>query len=170
MTTPLESVLALVEKAFQRQPGQYSARCPAHEDKGPSLSIRETPEGAVLLHCFAGCTVSEIAGAVGLELSDLFPPRDRSGREPQRIARVLTASQALEVVGHEAQVVVMLAADMRRGIALDDARMDQLIHATAVINHVRESFIHHDRNTGRHQKVGSRTSQQREREHEPAIV
>ena len=159
MTTPIESVLAHVEKACQRQPGQYSSRCPAHQDKAPSLSIRETPEGAVLLHCFAGCNVSEIVGAMGLELSDLFPAKERSGREPQRTARVLIASQALEIIGHESRVVVMLAADIRRGVALDDDSLDALIHATAVINHVRESFNHHDSNTGRHQKVGSRTPQ-----------
>jgi hypothetical protein len=170
MTTPLESVLEQVEKAYQRQPGQYSARCPAHDDKGPSLSIRETPEGAVLLHCFAGCTVSEIAGALGLELSDLFPPRDKSGREPQRTSRVLTASQALEIIGHESLVVVMLAADMRRGVVLDNDRMDALTHAAGVINHVRESFNNHDRNTGRNQKLGNRAPQQREQEHEPAIA
>ncbi len=103
---------------------------------------------------------------MGLELSDLFPPRGRSGHEPQRTARLLTASQALEIVGHESLVVVMLAADMRNGIAPDDERMDALTHAVAVITHVRESF-NHDRNTGRNQKLGSHTSQQRERDYEP---
>lgn len=130
------------------------------------MSIRETPEGAVLLHCFAGCTVSEIAGAIGLELSDLFPPRDRSGREPQRTARVLTASQALEIIGHEAQVVVMLAADMRRGVALDDSHMDELIQATAIINHVRESFNHHASLNRGNQKFESQGAQR----YEPAAA
>jgi hypothetical protein len=33
----------------------WSARCPAHDDHNPSLSITEDRDGRVLLHCFAGC-------------------------------------------------------------------------------------------------------------------
>ena len=32
----------------------WMARCPAHEDRDPSLSIREV-DGKILLHCHAGC-------------------------------------------------------------------------------------------------------------------
>ena len=46
--------------------GQWMARCPAHEDRRPSLAIREEPDGRVLLHCFAGCAVQEVLSAVGL--------------------------------------------------------------------------------------------------------
>jgi DNA primase len=43
---PIDNVLAQLTKVRQRQPGQWSACCPAHADKGPSLSVRETPERA----------------------------------------------------------------------------------------------------------------------------
>jgi hypothetical protein len=33
----------------------WTARCPAHDDRNPSLSITEDRDGRVLLHCFAGC-------------------------------------------------------------------------------------------------------------------
>ena len=57
-----------------RNTGQdrWIARCPAHDDKSPSLAIREIDD-KVLLHCFAGCDVYEVVSSVGLELSDLFP-------------------------------------------------------------------------------------------------
>ena len=74
-TAPITKILAQMTKVRQRQPGQYSACCPAHDDKSPSLSVRETPDGAVLLYCFSGCPVSEVVNALGLEMSDLFPPR-----------------------------------------------------------------------------------------------
>ncbi len=93
--TPIDRVLPLLAKVRLRQPGQWSACCPAHNDKGPSLSVRETSEGAVLLHCFAGCSVTEIVGAIGLELHDLFPPRDTPPGTPKRTPRLLTAPQAL---------------------------------------------------------------------------
>lgn len=52
--------------------GGYIARCPAHDDRNPSLSISEGNGGKVLLHCFAGCTIDEICKACDLNVSDLF--------------------------------------------------------------------------------------------------
>lgn len=54
------------------------ALCPHHQPeatagRSPSLSIGETPEGGVLIHCFSGCTAGEIVQAAGLQLADLFP-------------------------------------------------------------------------------------------------
>lgn len=54
-------------------PGRWQGLCPAHEDRTPSLSIRLTPEGTVLLHCFAGCPTESVLAALGLEWKALFP-------------------------------------------------------------------------------------------------
>ena len=51
--------------------GGWMARCPAHEDRSPSLSITEG-EGKTLLHCHAGCAPEAIAKAMGLSMTDLF--------------------------------------------------------------------------------------------------
>jgi len=50
-------------------------QCPAHEDGSPSLSITETADGRVLMHCFGGCTVEEVLWALGLGLDVLFTAR-----------------------------------------------------------------------------------------------
>lgn len=52
--------------------GQWSARCPAHDDRHNSLSIKEGKDGKTVLHCHAGCSVEAIAGALGLNVKDLF--------------------------------------------------------------------------------------------------
>jgi hypothetical protein len=46
-------------------PGRASGviRCPAHEDRNPSLSWRRAADGRLLLHDFAGCTFDEIRAA-----------------------------------------------------------------------------------------------------------
>lgn len=59
---------------------QTNARCPAHEDSTASLTLSEGRDGRVLLHCFAGCQTDDVLRALGLELRDLFPPRDRNDR------------------------------------------------------------------------------------------
>ena len=60
------------------------ARCPAHDDRTPSLSILEGDDGRVVLHCFAGCTAGDIVAAMGLELRDLF--RDPCSSRGQQLA------------------------------------------------------------------------------------
>ena len=44
----------------------WTARCPAHDDHKPSLSITETINGKVLLHCFAGCHQDQVIAALKL--------------------------------------------------------------------------------------------------------
>ena len=41
----------------------WKAKCPVHDDKNPSLSIREV-DGKVLLHCHAGCAQSDAIDAL----------------------------------------------------------------------------------------------------------
>jgi AAA domain len=47
------------------------ARCPAHDDRKPSLSVAEGRGGATLLTCHAGCSFSAIVSALGVEPSAL---------------------------------------------------------------------------------------------------
>ena len=51
--------------------GSWMSRCPAHEDRNPSLSIKEI-DGKILLHCFAGCSNEAVCSAIGIEPRDLF--------------------------------------------------------------------------------------------------
>jgi hypothetical protein len=46
--------------------GRYLAKCPAHPDRSPSLSIREGRDGRVLLHCFAGCKTEDVLKELSL--------------------------------------------------------------------------------------------------------
>ncbi len=139
--TPIENVLNRLEKVKQRQPGQWSACCPAHADKGPSLSIRETTDGAVLLHCFAGCEVGAVVAAMGLQLHELFPPRDVPPGAPKRAARLLTAGQALELLASEATLVFVSAATLLNGRTLTVADKNRLIESVSRINFLRNESI-----------------------------
>ena len=49
----------------------WVARCPAHEDHSPSLSIRLKNDGRMLFKCFTGCNFNKIASALNLKTSDL---------------------------------------------------------------------------------------------------
>lgn len=100
--TPIEIVLSRLENP-RRSPRGWVARCPSHEDRFPSLSVAEGRDGRALVNCFAGCTAEEIVSALGLEMSDLFPPkqepvRNRPAPKPVRVPRRL-AELLLEFPG-----------------------------------------------------------------------
>lgn len=52
---------------------RYTARCPAHKDQSPSLSLSRGQDGRALVYCHANCATEDVLAAVGLEMRDLFP-------------------------------------------------------------------------------------------------
>ncbi|WP_433240297.1 DUF3987 domain-containing protein [Actinomadura nitritigenes] len=56
--------------------GYWSAQCPAHDDRNPSLSIRVGDRQPVVLDCKAGCDPNDVIAALGLTWPDLCSPRE----------------------------------------------------------------------------------------------
>jgi hypothetical protein len=114
MTT--DSLLSRLEKVKRTGHGRWIARCPAHDDRGPSLSIRQLDDGRVLVHCFAGCSVHEVISSVGLEMTDLFPTRDFGpAHVGRREGRPFPATDVLQAVGFEVMLVALIAGRMVEG-------------------------------------------------------
>jgi hypothetical protein len=76
---PARRVVERLERVRVTGPGRWMARCPAHADRNPSLSLREAPDGRVLVKCHAGCRTEAVVAALGLEMTDLFPKRTSGG-------------------------------------------------------------------------------------------
>jgi hypothetical protein len=136
----VEQLLSRLEKVKGRN-GSWTACCPAHKDRSPSLSVRETSDGRVLLHCFAGCEVDAVLGAVGMDLTDLFPdrpdrPDGRPAAKPER--QRFYASDLLRVIGFEAMVVMVAAHDISTGKSLSESDMQRLRVASQRINEAME--------------------------------
>lgn len=98
----------------------YSARCPAHEDRSASLSIGEGNNGGILVHCFAGCNPADVVQAVGLTLGDLFPERLRPETPAERREFALAMRQsrwaaALDVLCFEGAVIQAAAGMLQQG-------------------------------------------------------
>lgn len=66
----VEKFVSRLERV-QRTSRGYKARCPAHDDESPSLSIDKC-EDRILVHCFALCATKDIVKAMGLTMADLF--------------------------------------------------------------------------------------------------
>jgi hypothetical protein len=88
MSDPVQRVLAALRDHGhepKRSGEGWSCRCPAHNDRIPSLSIDAGDDGQALVYCFAECTPEAITAAVGLTVRDLFPddPSRRNGHGPK---------------------------------------------------------------------------------------
>ncbi len=125
-----EDFISRLEKVRKAGDRSWSARCPAHADKSPSLRVTDT-DGALLIHCFAGCSAAEIVAAVGLNLSDLFPPRDP--RERAIYARERFTKGTLKDLQFELSVAMIILGDLASGKPLKPADADRAQRARKTI-------------------------------------
>lgn len=122
-------------------PGRWIARCPAHEDRSPSLSIRELEDGRVLLHDFGGCDTGAVLASLGLEMAALFPERLPGQNEARGYARTsswIPARDLLELIDQEALLVATIALEFRERRALSEEDWERLATAAARIGRARD--------------------------------
>lgn len=134
-------ILDRLDGVKQTAPDRWLARCPAHEDRSPSLSIREIDGGRTLIHDFGGCGTSDVLAAVGLTMSDLFPARvagsgPAGGFAPSRSS--IPARDLLEVISEETSVVALCARDLLARKTLTEADWARLATAAARIHRARD--------------------------------
>ena len=63
----INDLLPRLRRVKKTRAQHWTASCPAHEDRTPSLSVSETGNGKVLIHCFTGCEYESIISALGLD-------------------------------------------------------------------------------------------------------
>jgi hypothetical protein len=87
----LEEVAQACGGAKALSDGSYSALCPAHDDHNASLNLKETSEGRILDHCFAGCSHEEVTTAIAARLSEFNPnpAKERKLARREKAAKVL---------------------------------------------------------------------------------
>ena len=113
-TAPIDRLLAHLEGVKQTGPDRWIARCPAHEDRRPSLSIRELPDSTLLVKCWAGCGAADVVAAVGLSLADLFPCNPKNS-PPLRPRERWDRGDVWQLLAHEAGIAAIAAADAAAG-------------------------------------------------------
>ena len=131
-----DTLLSRLDGVKKTGNGEWVARCPAHQDRAPSLSIKEAADGRVLIHDFAGCTALEVLDALGLAFTDLFPERDhddagrpkdwRSAKSSPQRPVALAPRTALVAIAHDVTEAAVLVSDVADGRQPADAVRLQL--------------------------------------------
>jgi hypothetical protein len=124
----INALLAKLDKVRRAGPGRWLACCPAHDDRHPSLSIRQTDDDVVLVHCFAGCDIHSILSAINLEPQDLFPNRGR--RHPaDPLRRPFPAADILQAIAFEALLIATAGVELLSGQPFSDADRERMMLA-----------------------------------------
>jgi len=131
-----DALLARLDRVKRTGDGRWLARCPAHEDRSPSLSIRDTDDGRTLLHCFAGCSVEQVVAALGLKLEDLFPPRPPRQDHIKGERRPFLPQDLFDIVRAEVGVVAVIAMDMNKNRSIDGPAYERLLKAATRLDDI----------------------------------
>ena len=128
--TPVENLILRLRVVKGRN-GAWTARCPAHEDKSPSLAVREGEDGRVLLHCFGGCSTADVLGAIGMDMSDLFPSDDKRREVTSKpsMKPAFFASDLMRIIHFEALIVQIVAYDIAHGKTPNEETRERMLTA-----------------------------------------
>lgn len=121
-----DAFISRCTKARETGRGTWIACCPGHDDKNPSMTVRELEDGRVLVHCFAGCSVEEILQSVGMEFDALFPDdRPKADHSPS-MRRPFPAADVLAALANELGVIAIIVGDVEEKREVSAADMTRL--------------------------------------------
>jgi hypothetical protein len=117
----VDGFLARLELVKQTGSRKWLARCPAHDDKHPSLGVAEADDGRVLVKCWSGCGAAEVIAAVGMSFSDLFPGKPMAGDYLPRIKRPFSHRDILIALNFEMMLGAVALANLANGVEFSEA-------------------------------------------------
>ena len=121
----IETLLSRVNGLKKTSATTWMCKCPSHQDRLPSLSLRLVEDGRVLVNCFGGCSTEDVLGAVGLEMEDLFERPLYHRAKPIRGAKVF-ARDALKLMRTELMLFLMASFTLKKGKALEPVDQERL--------------------------------------------
>jgi hypothetical protein len=128
----LDNFVSRLSKAKRTGKDSWIACCPAHDDKSPSMTIREAEDGKLLIHCFAECSIENIIGALGLGFDDIMP--DRVADDYRKARKIpFSPSDVLACVKTDSMMIYLALCDLDKGIELSKDRIINLKKASGRI-------------------------------------
>ena len=132
-----DKLISLLDGVTETGRDRWIACCPSHEDRSPSLAIREA-EDSLLIYCHAGCSSYEIVSAVGLELSDLYPEKlSVVGNRP--MSKPFPAADVLKCLSQESIYLSIIAEAIGKGEKLETYEVDRVFTSASRFNSALEA-------------------------------
>ena len=133
-----DALLSRLNKVKTLGPSRWKACCPAHDDRHPSLYITEKSCGTLLLHCLSnGCGALDVIAVVGLDPSELFPPKEIERKSP--IRNPVFQSDLFELIRFEVSIVNVIACDMHKNRSISEQDYQRLGVALSRLERIAEA-------------------------------
>ena len=131
----LDTVLSRLDKVKACGNNKWLACCPAHNDKHPSLKVTLTDDGKILIKCWAGCEITAIVTALGLELQDLFPDKISYTKrsKPPKFNRI----ELFERLVFEALILYVAIQQLQQGTPLNEVDALRVGQAMSLIDELK---------------------------------
>lgn len=131
----IDAILSRLEKVRSTGRGTWIACCPAHDDRSPSMTLRECDDGRILAHCFGGCDIGAIVDAVGLGWDEWFPDKPQEFARP--IRRPFPVGDVLEALAGDSMLIAVTVANMAHGEKIAPEDYVALVSAAGRIQEAR---------------------------------
>ncbi len=128
----IQTLLSRLDKVKSTGNGRWTCACPSHDDRSPSMHIKLDDSGKILINCKAGCGAQDIVSAIGMSLGDLMPDSPTHHRQQPR-KQIIYATEALELIRYEAQIIIACGYSMRKG-TLNQKDLERAEQAMQTIN------------------------------------
>lgn len=127
----IADLLSRLDGVKETQRWTWVARCPAHKDRHPSLTVKVLPDERILMHCFAGCETESVLSAIGVQFSDLFAKP--LGHHFPKVRRPFTDRDALECLKNESFVLCLVGSQITDGKPVSGEDLARAFTASARI-------------------------------------
>lgn len=125
-------ILSRLDRVKNNGNNKWIARCPAHDDRNPSLSIKYDGN-KILLYCFAGCTTNDVLASIGLTFKDLFAET----LSPD-VAREYKSKKLNKLISDETTVLLVARGSIDNGFFLSATDMERIVLANHRIATAKE--------------------------------
>jgi len=127
-----EEILARFSKVYRSGEGEYQCLCPSHNDRTASLGLK-FKEDKMILNCFAGCSMEDIIGSVGLSWADVMPNSIDTEYKPEKR---FNPYSVLKATRQDLLFIAVCAGHVASGKALDKEDSEKLFNITGRLRDV----------------------------------
>jgi hypothetical protein len=126
-------------QGVQGKAPRWRAICPSHISKHQSrtLAVTEGRNGGVALHCFAGCPPQAICDVLGVEMSDLFPPRESTDPAERKRRDGPNPWQVFDLLDANVPFLFFCAKELANGARLSQASVERLTEFGGKLSEIR---------------------------------
>ena len=136
--TPLEK-LHCATTLRKTGPDPYLFPSPKRKERTASCSVRELPDGKLLIHDFGGDDVATVLAGLGLEVHDPFPELLTQTDKPRRRS-MISAADALRIIASEAHLIAIAAANVAHGVRLSPDDRARVLKAAGRTQAILQEF------------------------------